>query len=164
MGIHEGRITDGTNTVGGLKTVTFRIFDDFLMGNLLYEETDDVTLVDGLFATPLGDNPSVLSPHDLRDALLFAGTNGYLELTVDLTVLSPRERISSTPFALHAARLPEDYGIFVECDGVEDEIEIQAPIDRAITNGGGRIVLPRGICRITSTIVVKDADCRRHND
>ena len=94
---YQGRLIDGTNLVNGSVGVSLRIYDDATGGVLLYEDSNTVAVVDGLYATLIGDDTTVGS---LNAAL--AATNVWLEVAVDNVALTPRERIASVAFALVA--------------------------------------------------------------
>ena len=94
---YQGRLVDGTNLVSGVVNMRFRLHDDPAGGSLLFESTNLVTVVDGLYATVIGENTV---SGTLTDAL--ANPAVWLELEVDGTTLSPRERILSAGYALMA--------------------------------------------------------------
>ena len=87
-------------------------------GTLLFESTNLVTVVDGLHSTIIGENTV---SGTLTDAL--ANPAVWLELEVDGTILSPRERILSVGYALMA-------------DGVKpDSITTAMIVNEAVTAG-----------------------------
>jgi hypothetical protein len=95
---YQGRLVDGTNLVQGAVPVVFRFFTAPAGGGAMYAETQTVTVVDGLYATQIGQaNP-------VPGALASALTNSplYLELEVNGQALSPRERVAAVAYALLA--------------------------------------------------------------
>ncbi len=94
---YQGRILSGTNLMQGVVDLSLRLYAVPAGGALLYEDTGTVTVVDSLYATYLGDGTSA---GDLVTALSQPAV--YLELVVNGTVLSPRERLASVPYALQA--------------------------------------------------------------
>ena len=51
----QGKLTDSDgNPLQGNRHVTFRIFDDLNAGQLLWEETQTITMDNGIFDTMLG--------------------------------------------------------------------------------------------------------------
>lgn len=107
---YQGRLLLGgelvsSNGVG----LVLGVYDAPSGGTLLYRESDSVTLVDGLFATELGDNRDGGTQADLPTALATAGSNAWLGVTVGGKALLPRERILAAPFVLvpPAAAAPE---------------------------------------------------------
>ncbi len=94
---YQGRLVDGTNLVNATLPMSFKLYDAETDGALLYEDSSPVLVVDGLYATHIGDNTVFGS---LTDAL--TNTAVWLELTVDGEILSPRERLVSVPYAMGA--------------------------------------------------------------
>jgi hypothetical protein len=95
---YQGRLVDGTNLVNGLVGLTLRLFDSPAGGTLLYEDSNTVTVVDGLYDTALGDNTVA---GDLSDSL--NATELWIEVVVNNVPLSPRERVQSVAYALRSA-------------------------------------------------------------
>lgn len=109
---YQGRLVDGTNLLSGSHTIEFRIYDTNVDGTIFYAESDTVMVDDGFYATELGDNAVVEGslgggePYFDGLAELFAYAEKYgqywLELEVDGTTLTPREKILSTAYAMVA--------------------------------------------------------------
>lgn len=93
---YQGRLVNETSPVIGTVSISLRLFDRESGGALLYEDSNSVTVVDGLYSTFLGDNTVTGS---LRDALAVS-TQLFLEVAVDGTPLAPRERMASSAYAL----------------------------------------------------------------
>lgn len=93
---YQGRLVDGTNLVNATLPMNFKLYDALSDGALLYEDSNSVLVVDGLYSTMIGDDT-------VSGSLTNALTNAtvYLELTVDGETLSPRERLVSVPYALN---------------------------------------------------------------
>ena len=94
---YQGRLLDGTNLAQGAVALSLRLFNQAVDGDLLYEDTGTVAVVDGLYATLLGDGTAT---GDLVSAL--AQPEVFLEVAINGTALTPRERMASVPFALQA--------------------------------------------------------------
>lgn len=94
---YQGRVVDGANLVNATLPMSFKLYDAQSAGSLLYEDSSSVLVVDGLYATYIGDNTVSGS---LVDALTHPAV--YLELTIDGETLSPREQIVSVPYAMNA--------------------------------------------------------------
>lgn len=91
---YQGRLTkaDGSPE-SGVVNVVFSIFDT--SNAKLWSETQVLALTSGYYATVLGDlNPIPASAFD--------GSERELELTIGDTVLAPRQRINSVPYAMLA--------------------------------------------------------------
>jgi hypothetical protein len=103
---YQGRLVDGTNVVNGTVRLSLRLFTNAtpVGGEVrFYEDSNAVTVVDGVYSTFLGDNTTSGS---LVPAL--TNDNLYLEVMVNGTALSPRERLASVPYALKALTVPND--------------------------------------------------------
>ncbi|MEE2750922.1 MAG: hypothetical protein VX519_05800 [Myxococcota bacterium] len=94
---HQGRLLDENGMpMEGTHALDFRLYDAAESGNILWEETHEVEVLNGYYSLVLGadeaNNPidtSLLSDNDL-----------FLELTVDSgDALSPRQAFSAVPFA-----------------------------------------------------------------
>ncbi len=94
---YQGRLLLGTNLVSGAVGLSLRLYSAPSGGTLLYEDSNTVTVVDGLYATWIGDNTVAGS---LGDALTNAQV--WLEVGVNGTPLSPRERVAAVAYALIA--------------------------------------------------------------
>ncbi|MGH7597842.1 MAG: tail fiber domain-containing protein, partial [bacterium] len=77
----------------GTFTLVFAIFSTATGGTALYSETQSVTVSNGVFNVLIGSvNPVPLTLFD-------SGPDRYLEITVNGTVLTPRRRFGSVPYA-----------------------------------------------------------------
>jgi len=112
---YQGRLIDGDELAQGTTTVVFRVYS-IPTGetNILYQEADTVTMEDGFYSTPIGDNAAPVGsvstgspPEPLYASLatLF-NHNGakYLDIEIGGSSLSPRQAIRSTAYSLLAQR------------------------------------------------------------
>lgn len=92
---YQGRLTDAQGQpLTGSYPVTFRIYDAETAGNLLWEEAHAGMVIDkGLFSVLLGSVTNLNIPFDKPY---------FLEIVVSGEVMSPRQRISSSGYAIHA--------------------------------------------------------------
>ena len=74
-----------------------KLYDELSGGSLLYEDSASVEVIDGLYATYIGDDTVTGS---ISNAL--SATSLYLEITINGQPLSPREQLVSVPYALNA--------------------------------------------------------------
>lgn len=95
---YQGRLLLGTNLVNGTVGLSLRLFNTSSGGSLLYEDSNSVAVVDGLYSTYLGDQTTAGS---LAGALTNASV--WLETMVNGTALTPRERIASVPYSLNVS-------------------------------------------------------------
>lgn len=91
---YQGRVVDGANLVSGPVALDFRIFTNQTGGAAVFHATDFVTAIDGLYSAVIGE--TVVSG-SLDTALL--APQAWLEVTVNATTLTPRERILAVPYA-----------------------------------------------------------------
>ncbi len=99
---YQGRLVNGTNLVNGTVGLTLQLYDEATGGNLLYADSNNVAVADGLYTTFLGDNTVEGS---LEDAAQY--TNLHLEVVVNGQILSPRERVAAATYALLAGTVPD---------------------------------------------------------
>ncbi len=95
---YQGRLVSGAELVNAVVDMRFRLFTEPAGGDLLFESTNEVLVVDGLYATEIGEHPVFGT---LQEAL--KNYPVYVEVEVDEDVLSPRERFTAVPYALRAA-------------------------------------------------------------
>jgi|GEM_PF-3080615 len=91
---YQGRLTDASMPQGnGSYTMKFRLYDAEAGGNQVGSElTALVTVTDGAFTTTL----------DFTAAPFSNGQTRWLEVQIGELTLSPRQRISSTPYAIRS--------------------------------------------------------------
>lgn len=94
---YQGRLLSGTNLVNGSVGLSLRLFNLPGGGTSLYEDSNSVTVVDGLYSTFIGDTTN-------SGSLALALTNAQLwvEVAVNGSTLTPRERVASVAYALVA--------------------------------------------------------------
>jgi len=92
---YQGRLLDGTNLVNGTVGLSLRLFSASSGGSALYEDSNSVAVVDGLYSAFIGDHPTNM-------AFLVALTNPavWVEVAVNGATLTPRERLASVGYAL----------------------------------------------------------------
>lgn len=100
---YQGRLIDGTNLVNGSVGLSLRLYNSSVSGTLLYADSNQVVVADGLYSTFIGDGT-------IAGNLVTALTNSsvWLETEIDGTVLTPREQVTSVPYALHVRGLLVD--------------------------------------------------------
>lgn len=94
---YQGRLLDGTNLVNGPASIRFNIYTSEVAVLQVYQSTAQVTVVDGLYSARIGE-------FETLGSLAGTLTNSqlWLELVVNGTILSPRERITSAAYSLLA--------------------------------------------------------------
>ncbi len=100
---YQGLLRDaGGRLLGGPVDLEIGIWDADAAGTALYRESHaNVTLQQGVFAVLIGTGAvleGVLSPDT------FSAPDRYLEVAVNGDTLTPRQAISSAPYAMQAAR------------------------------------------------------------
>jgi hypothetical protein len=107
---YQGRLLSGTNLYNGPANLTFRLFNVPTGGSALFVSTNFATVVDGLYATAIGQFVTLGS---LDDALTNAQM--WLEVEVNGTTLTPREQVLAVPYAraVHGLRVTSGHGIIL---------------------------------------------------
>lgn len=141
----QGRILDSEgNAVDGTVTIVFTLYDDPSAseeGNILWEESQDITLDEGYFSTRLGELGANPFPDDAFD-----GSVRYLGVKVGGDdEMTPRQEIASVPYALIANDAVGDINpTSVSIDGVEvinsDGDWVGNAVDRDLTGLLTRVV------------------------
>ena len=127
---YQGRVVeDGQLVNSNGMAVTLMLWDAAVGGRTRYQEVDSVDVVDGLYTTTLGDNPSEGSSASLAEALIILGTNSWLGIQFgDDPELTPRERLLSVPFALTVR------GVYVDAIG-NVGVGSDSPGERLVVDG-----------------------------
>ena len=89
---YQGLITkaDGTPTENGSYEILFKVYDTADGGDSLWSESQYITVTNGIISTVLGNtNPFTAIPHE-----------AYLELTVEGSILSPRQLLTSVFYSI----------------------------------------------------------------
>lgn len=95
---HQAQLYLGTNPVATPVSLSLRIYDAASGGTLLYEDSNYVGVVRGVYSTVLGDFTKFGT---LTNAL--ASTNAHLQIKVyGVDIASPRERMTAVPYAFDA--------------------------------------------------------------
>lgn len=96
---YQGRLLTASGApVNGVVQITFAIFDSPAGGAEYWRETQQLGLSEGYYSTLLG------APNDGGvTSGIFSSPDRYLEVSVNGTTLTPRQRIGSVPYALVAA-------------------------------------------------------------
>ncbi len=132
----QGRLTDTSNNpLGGSHALVFRIFDAPAAGSQLWTETQPaVAVTNGVFSVYLG-TVTPLTPE------VFAGATTYLEIVVDGTTLSPRERLVASPYAVSARQLQgRSFDFFVSTDAANQSIAgIKTFTGGIVVSGGAEL-------------------------
>jgi hypothetical protein len=95
----QGRLLDSSgNPLTGTVSVVFTIYDAPTGGNVLWTQTQMLTLDSGYFSTTLGSTQDVLTQIPWT---VFSGEERYLGIAVGTDPeMSPRQTIDSVPYAL----------------------------------------------------------------
>ena len=93
---YTGYLTHATGggAVNSHATVHASLFDHETHGEILWTETQEISIVNGAFSISLGKH------HPLGPELFNGLGDLYLEIKIDHEVLSPRQRLGAVPYAL----------------------------------------------------------------
>ena len=121
---YQGRLTDisGKPLADGAQAITFRIYDSESAGNMLWEETQSVTIQKGIFSVFLGGSTNLDLPFDKPY---------FLEIKVGTEVMSPRQRITSAGYALRAEKAESAEGTIKATGGLTIETRTSDPASPA---------------------------------
>jgi len=86
---------DDTTGITGTFTMVFKIYDAETGGNNLWSETHEVQVSHGVFNVILGSSNPI-------PAEIFTGAPLWLEISIAGEVLSPRQKLVSVGYAIHA--------------------------------------------------------------
>lgn len=90
--IYHGRLKESGNLVTGTRNVQFKIYNQASGGTQIgLSHSANVAVANGIFSYPLNMNGIDLTSSDL-----------WIETIVENKILSPREKLSSVAYALHA--------------------------------------------------------------
>jgi len=90
---YQGKLTDSAGVaIEGTYTITFSLYSSEIGGSPLWSETQSVVVSNGIFSTILG----IVNP--IPDSIDFT-SQYWLEITVNDEILTPRERLTSVPYA-----------------------------------------------------------------
>lgn len=96
----QGRLTDslGNPVSDGSYSLRFRIYDDSLAGNVLWEETDPVQITKGLFTVLLGSTASIPDS-------TFYSANRWLGIKIGSnSEITPRQRLGSVGYSFQSGQ------------------------------------------------------------
>ncbi|MGE0886856.1 MAG: hypothetical protein AB7P14_25325 [Blastocatellales bacterium] len=119
---YQGRLNDSGNPATGMYDLQFRLFDALTGGNQVGSSLtrDDVTVTSGSFSVTLDFGASA-----------FPGANRWLEISVRpgastgaFTTLSPRQPLTSTPYAIKSTNASAADGLSAACNGCVTSAQI----------------------------------------
>jgi len=90
----QGKLTDanGSPVADGSYSMTFRLFSTLTGGSALWTEDQNLQVTGGVYYAQLGNAPFPVA--------LFDNDNLFLEVSITGETLAPRQRITSTAFAM----------------------------------------------------------------
>ncbi len=148
---YQGKVTENGTSVNGYHSILFKIYDSEVNGTLIWQsEIETVYITNGIFSAYIGKTTDGTSPTEFSNINWGAGDK-YLEIMMDTEVLTPRERLTSVPFALYAyngvpiggiimwsgsiANIPEGWAL---CDGSNGTPDLR---DRFIVGAGNSYII-----------------------
>lgn len=97
---YQGKLKKhGTNENGQIN-ITFKIFTGETNNECIYEESQQVNVVDGLYSTLIGKNPTLGAIEEATKE-----DNAHLEVIINGAALKPREKFTPPPFAKRTLRV-----------------------------------------------------------
>lgn len=120
---YQGQLTDGAAPAAGPVNLLFQLYDDPQAGMLLGSQAiSGVVLERGLFTVTLNDQNQF-------GANAFNGQPRWLAISVDGVLLTPRQPITATPYALKVAGI----------DGFSLDAADGSPVDSVYVDNTGRV-------------------------
>ena len=136
---YQGKLTDTSGVpLTGSYAITFRIYDALSGGNMLWEETQQVVIDKGIFGVLLGSAVNLNLAFDIPY---------YLEIKVGSEVMSPRQQIAASAYAITAdngvprgmiamwsgsvANIPSGWAL---CDGTNGTPDLRDKFVKSIPN------------------------------
>ena len=133
----QAKLTDENgNPIDGTKTVTFYLYDSESSDSSLWDETQTISVIGGIYSVELG----AVIPFPMG---LFSNDQLYLEVHIDGEILSPRLHLTSTAFAMRSRNADDvnnkditprsitisGYGVVVNSSGhwIGDPTGLQGP-------------------------------------
>ncbi len=106
---YQGKLLENSQSVTTTKSMGFLIYDSLTGGNLLYTaggtlsstSTINITPTQGVFSVALGDTGT----NSIATSTFANNHTLYLEVIISGTVLSPRKRLNSVPYAINSEYL-----------------------------------------------------------
>jgi hypothetical protein len=101
---YQGFLTDKVTgaPLSSTVSVSFQLWDALTAGNLIYAESQSVTVANGSFNVQIGTG-SVQAPPNVAFTGVAFDKPYWLEVTVGTDTLAPRQPLASSPTALRAA-------------------------------------------------------------
>ena len=179
---YQGRLMDANEPADGLYDFWFKLYDDAntITGNQVGGDVNkpDVDVIDGYFTEELdfGSDPNIFNG-DTRWLEIHVRVGDSNDPNAYSTLM-PRQELTPTPYASYAKtagsvsqrKLLRPVATIVVaasdslnkgradyiCDGVDDQVEIQAALD-ALPDRGGEVALSEGLFNISAAIKVYKA-------
>jgi hypothetical protein len=130
---YQGKLADNGNPANGSYDLQFKLFDTATVGTGVQQGTtvtvSNVTVSNGIFTVPLDFGAC---------ASCFNGAARFLEIAVrptggSFTTLTPRQPITSTPYALKSQNATTADGLSVVCTNCVTSSQIQSVNGSAVT-------------------------------
>jgi hypothetical protein len=98
---YQGKVTDSEQVpLNGAYTMVFRLYSFEGATSPIWAEEQTVSVTDGVFQVQLGAGANLVG--GVLNSTLIAGQERWLEIEIEEEVLSPRQRLTSAPYALRA--------------------------------------------------------------
>jgi hypothetical protein len=103
---YQGKLTKNGKNENGQINITFKVFTGATNNECVYEESQQISVVDGFYSTLIGKAPTTGTIEDacrLDDA--------YLEVSINNQILSPREKFCPPAFAQKSSERWNTFGL-----------------------------------------------------
>jgi Chaperone of endosialidase len=157
---YQGRLTDGGTGANGVYDLQFGLFDNFSGGSQIgaTQTVSNITVSDGVFTVGLNFGSSA-----------FPGANRFLEISARVagggafTLLTPRQHITSTPYAVRSLNATSADALSSACAGCVQDANINAVAGSKVTGtipvaavpaGGGNYIQNTGAQQANSNFSI----------
>lgn len=137
---YQGRLTDADNPANGDYDLKFSLYDDASAGNQIGDSVTNapVAVSNGLFTVTMDFGPAIFdgSPRWLEICVATGGSGEFI-------VLSPRQALTPTPYAIHAdtasGTIPG--AVVTSLNTLKDDITLEAGTNVTITPNGNSLTI-----------------------
>jgi hypothetical protein len=141
---YQGILTDAGSipVVDGNYSITFRLYDAVVSGNLLWEETQPIAVFGGVFTATLGQVTPFALQFD-QPYWIAISVNGGGELT-------PRTALTTTPYSFSTSTIPDSVvtpakiiggAVVRSINGLSDEVHVRAEGGASVSVAGDTLVI-----------------------
>lgn len=149
---YQGVLTDalGTAVTDGNYSLTFKLYESATSGPLVWEETQGVTVANGIFSVVLGSSTALTLPFDKQYWLGIAVDGG--------SELQPRIQLTSAAYSLNARSVADSTvtgaaiasgSVVRSINSLTEDVSLVAGDNVTVTSSGNTVVISTTEARLT---------------